>query len=89
MLYGSPAHEPVHRQPEPRTPDKPKQPQGPSRARQQRSPSQPKSPHGPDSRKPSSRKPQRHRSAPAGAPQEPQQAVASWHHHPASAPLPN
>lgn len=76
----SPAHEPVHRQPDSREPDRPRKPQGPSRAHQQRSPSKPKSPHAPDSRKPSSRKPQRHRSAPAGAPlEELRQAVDTLH----------
>lgn len=88
MLVFSPAHEPVHRQPDSREPDRPRKPQGPSKPRQQRSPSQPRSQRGPDRKSPS-RKPQRHRSAPAGAPQqEPRQAVDTLH-TPSIGALPN
>ena len=88
MLYYSPAHEPVNRQPEPRTPDRPKQQKGPDRARSQRRPSQPRSPHSPD-RKPASRKPQRHRSAPAGAPLEELRQAVGPLYHPSIGALPN
>ena len=87
-MFASPAHEPVNRQPEPREPERPRKPQGPSRARQQRSPSQPRKPSSPD-RKAPSRKPQRHRSAPAGAPLEELRQAVGPLYHPSIGALPN
>lgn len=87
-MFASPAHEPVHRQPERREPDRPRKPQGPTRARQQRSPDKPKSPHGSD-RKAPTRKPQRHRSAPAGELLESRQQAVDLLHIPSIGALPN